>query len=219
MLDVLLFRSPAFSGGCVAVVLSYAMLYAMFFVMSFALVRGYHDAPLAAGLRLAIVPVALGIVAPLAGGLSDAHPRLMPVVGMAICAAALAALGRAITGAPDSLPLVMAALAAYGAGLGTFIAPNNTATMGAAPPERSGQAGGLLNLLRVVGTGLGVASASAVLSWRIGPAGGGAARTVGVPEPVLLAAVDDALVLLGAFALVAGAASLLRSRRRPSRVA
>ena len=52
-----------FSGGTVAVLLSYAMLYSMLFAMSFALVRGYHDMPLKAGLRLALVPVAIGVVA------------------------------------------------------------------------------------------------------------------------------------------------------------
>jgi hypothetical protein len=45
-----------------------------------------------------------------------------------------------------------------------FIAPNNSATMSAAPHERSGEAGGLLNLIRVLCTSVGVAGASAVLS-------------------------------------------------------
>ena len=49
--------------------MSYALLYAMFFLMSFALVRGYHDQPVTAGLRLALVPVALGVVAPFTGTL------------------------------------------------------------------------------------------------------------------------------------------------------
>jgi EmrB/QacA subfamily drug resistance transporter len=211
LLDVLLFRSAAFSGGCVAVVLSYAMLYAMFFVMSFAFVRGYHDAPLAAGLRLAIIPIALGLVAPFSGGLSDAYPRLMPVAGMTICVAAVVALKLAMTGAPGNVVAVMVGLAAFGAGLGMFIAPNNNATMSAAPAERSGQAGGLLNLLRVLGTGLGVAAASAVLSWRLSPSTGVTGRTLGVQEAALLAAVGDVLLMLAAFAAVAAGASLLRS--------
>jgi MFS family permease len=187
------------------------MLYAMFFVMSFALVRGYHDAPLAAGLRLAIVPIALGLVAPFSGGLSDAYPRLMPVAGMAICAAAVVALKLAMTGAPGNFVAVMVGLAAFGTGLGMFIAPNNNATMSAAPAERAGQAGGLLNLMRVFGTGLGVAAASAVLSWRLSPSTGVAGRTLGVQEAALLAAVGDVLLMLAAFAAVAAGASLLRS--------
>ena len=42
LIDLRLFQSPAFSGGCLAVIPSYGM----FFAMSFALVRGYHDLPL-----------------------------------------------------------------------------------------------------------------------------------------------------------------------------
>ncbi|MBL8541426.1 MAG: hypothetical protein JNK68_13855 [Betaproteobacteria bacterium] len=190
------------------------MLYAVFFLMSFALVRGHHDSPLTAGMRLAVIPVALGLAAPVSGGLADAWPRLMPVAGMTLCAAALVALGIAMTGADWNRAMIMAALAAFGAGLGMFIAPNNTATVNAAPPERSGQAGGLLSLLRVFGTGLGVATAAAVLSWRLPRSGGVIGRTTGLPESVVSAAVGEVLLMLVAFALLAAAASLLRPENR-----
>ena len=39
-------------------------------------------------------------------------------------------------------------LALFGLGLGIYIAPNNAATMEAAPKARSSQAGGLVNLMR-----------------------------------------------------------------------
>lgn len=210
LLDLHLFRSAGFSAGALAVVLSYAMLYGMFFGMSFALVRGYHDPPLVAGLRLAIVPVALGVIAPFSGSLCDTHPRLIPLAGMAVCLIALIALNFGMTGTPDSIHAVMVALAAYGAGLGMFIAPNNSATMSAAPANRAGQAGGLLNLLRVFGTGLGVATASSVLGWRLEMATGLHERTLGAQEQALLAAVGDVLLALGTFAAIAGAATLVR---------
>jgi hypothetical protein len=129
---------------------------------------------------------------------------------MAICLIAVIALSTGMTGAPDSMQVVMVALAAFGAGLGMFIAPNNSATMSAAPADRAGQAGGLLNLLRVCGTGLGVAIASSVLGWSLEMATGVHQRTIGAPEPELLAAVSNVLLTLGAFAVLAGAASLLR---------
>jgi len=215
LLDLHLFQSPAFSGGALAVVLSYAMLYGMFFAMSFALVRGYHDSPLVAGLRLAIVPAALGVVAPLSGSLCDAHPRLIPTAGMAICVVAVVALSLGMTGAPGSIHTVMVALGGYGVGLGMFIAPNNSATISAAPASRAGQAGGLLNLLRVFGTGLGVATASSVLGWRVAMATGLHDSTMGASEAALLAAVADVLVTLGMFAVLAGAAALLRGGGGP----
>ncbi|MBV9654721.1 MAG: MFS transporter [Acetobacteraceae bacterium] len=210
LLDLHLFRSAAFSGSVLSVVLAYAMLYGMFFGLSFALVRGYHDPPVTAGLRLAIVPVALGVVAPFSGSLSDRYPRLIPLAGMAICALALLALRLALTGTAASMVSVMLAMAAYGVGLGMFIAPSNSATMSAAPANRSAQAGGLLNLLRVFGTGLGVAAASSVLGWRLELATGLHQRTMGADEPALLAAVGDVLLTLALFAAIAGAATLFR---------
>ncbi|MBV8968463.1 MAG: MFS transporter, partial [Verrucomicrobia bacterium] len=210
LLDLHLFQSPAFSGGVIAAVLSYAMLYGIFFSMSFALVRGYHASPLDAGLRLTVVPLALGIVAPFSGGMYERHPRLVPIGGMAICVCATVALNALLTGSSMSLPGVMIALAAFGSGLGLFIAPNNSATISAAPAERSGQAGGLLNLMRVFGTGLGVAAASTLLAWRLERATGVRGRTVAVSESDLLGAVGDVLLMLAAFAVIAGAATLAR---------
>jgi MFS family permease len=193
------------------------MLYGMFFAMSFALVRGYHDKPLAAGLRLTIVPIALSIVAPFSGALYELGPRLIKIAGMAICASALLALIAALTGAESSLTGVMLAMAAFGSGLGLFIAANNTMTISAAPSERSGQAGGLLNLMRVFGTGIGVATASSVLAWRIEAMTGLHERTVEAPPAILLAAIRDVMLALVVFAIIAGATALLRADRASRR--
>ncbi|MGE0223766.1 MAG: MFS transporter [Acetobacteraceae bacterium] len=209
-----LFRSRAFSGGTVAVVLSYAMLYAMFFAMSFALVRGYHETPLAAGLHLALVPVALGVVAPFSGALAETRPRQVMLGGMALCVAAAIWLRWSFTGTPDSMPYVMAGLVAYGAGLGFFIAPNNSATLAAAPADHAGQAGGLLNLMRAFGTAAGVASASALLAWRLERATGRHETTLGVNEHALLGAAGDVMLLIAAFAVLAAVACSLRDNPR-----
>jgi hypothetical protein len=211
LIDLRLFRSAAFSAGSVGVLVSYAMLYAMFFAMSFALVRGYHDPALVAGLRLTVVPIALGLVAPYAGALSDKRPRLVMIVGMAFCGASAIALTRLMTGAPASLPGVMAVLAGFGVGLGFYIAPNNNATISSAPADKSGVAGGLLNLLRVAGTGVGVSAASTVLGWKLELATGVHGRTAGANEEALLAAVGAVLVMLAAFAALGAAAAIIRS--------
>ena len=211
LVNLSLFRSAAFSAGSVGVLVSYGMLYGMFFAMSFALVRGYHDQPLAAGLRLTIVPVALGLVAPNSGALSDKRPRLLMLVGMALCAASALAMARLLDGTPGSLTGVMVGLAAFGAGLGFYIAPNNNATMSAAPADKSGVAGGLLNLLRISGGAVGVAASSAVLAWGLETTTGMHERTAGAPEAALLAAVGDVLVLLAVFGALGGAMAIIRN--------
>jgi MFS family permease len=210
LVNLALFRNIPFATGILGVVLSYGMLYAMLFLMSFAFVRGFHDTPLAAGLRLAIVPLALGVVAPFAGWLQDrVGVRAVLLCGMAVCIAGLLLLSEALTGTAGSLTGAMIGLGFYGAGLGLFIAPNNSATMSAAPRERSGQAGGMLNLLRMLGTSLGVAGAAALLASRLAVKTGSGAQTLGVPEAILFDGIDEVLLLLIAAAIVAGLSSLL----------
>jgi MFS family permease len=165
LLDLELFRIPAFSGGVIAVNLSYALLYSMFFLMSFAFVRGFHESPIASGGRLAIIPIALGLVAPISGGLCDRFGvRMLTAAGMALCIAGIVLLPLGLTGVHGTRPTLMVALALVGIGLGMFIAPNNSATMASAPDHLSGEAGGLLNLARVLGGTIGVAVASTALS-------------------------------------------------------
>jgi len=202
LVDLRLFRSAAFSAGGVGVLVSYAMLYAIFFAMSFALIRGYHEPAFAAGLRLTAVPVALGLVAPIAGGLSDKRPRLTMLTGMGLCAISALALAWLMSGAAGALPAVMAALGAFGVGLGLYIAPNNSGTIGAAPPDKSGVAGGVLNLLRVFGSGLGVAAASAALAWRIEAVSGVHNRTANAPEAAVLSAASCVFLMLVGFAAI-----------------
>ncbi len=207
-----LFRSRAFCGGTVAVLLSYAMLYGMFFAMSFVLVRGYHDAPLTAGLRLALVPVALGMVAPFSAAAAELRPRRVMLSGTALCVAAIGWLRWSLTGTADSLLPMMAGLVAYGAGLGLFIAPNNSATLAAAPADHAGQAGGLLNLMRAFGTAIGVAGASELLAWRLERATGLHERTIATNEQALLDAAGDVMLLMAVYAVIAAIASSLRDR-------
>ena len=211
LVDLQLFRIPAFTGGVIAVNLSYALLYSMFFLMSFAFVRGLNGSPLSAGLHLAIVPAALGLVAPFSGGLCErVGARVLTTAGMAFCAVATILLWLCLTAAAGHDLGIMGALALFGLGLGLFIAPNNTATMASAPGNRTGQAGGLLNLLRVLGTAFGIAIASTALSWRLKVLTGTGEKTLGVPTQKVLAAVGDVLWVLLAFTIVAAAAALLR---------
>ena len=121
------------------------MLYGMFFLMSFALVHGYGDSPQAAGLRLAVIPVALGIVAPFSGALSDRFGRAVAQRrrngGLRRSLVILLRVQADPTASRHFIG-VTPLFALFGAGLGVFIAPNNQSTINAAPGGRSGEAGG-----------------------------------------------------------------------------
>jgi MFS family permease len=215
LVDLRLFRSTAFSCGVIAVVLGYALLYAMFFLMSFALEHGHGDSPLAAGFRLAVIPVALGLVAPFSGALSDRlGARLLSLTGMAVCLIALLLLGIAEADPTANRLIGTAAFALFGAGLGVFIAPTNHATLEAAPASLSGEAGSLLNLMRVLGTSLGVATASSTLAWRLETVTGSHDSWITFAGGPLLGAVVSSLAIVALMAVAAAAVSLISATSR-----
>jgi len=212
LVNLRLFSSPAFTAGAAGAALGYALLYGMFFLISFALMRGYHLTPATAGLRLTVIPVAVGVVAPLSGLLTDRWgSHLVRGTGMAASFAALCALS--VLAPEERIGLVagLSLLALYGAGIGLFIAPNNAATMSAAQAELSGEAGAMLNLMRSLGTGIGIAAASSMLTWRmmdvkLYPSGD---FTFG-GHP-LLAAAESSFAMLMIFAAIAGGISFVRA--------
>jgi EmrB/QacA subfamily drug resistance transporter len=211
LIDLSLLLRPAFASGILGIMLSYGMLYGMFFLMSFAFVRGAQLTPIEAGLRLAIIPVTLGLVAPVAGMLSERiAARTLTLAGMAACAAGLLLMSEALRTGLSSSAQATIALILFGAGLGLYISPNNSATLAAAPPESSGVAGGLLNLLRVFGTSIGVAAATSVLAWRLAVRTGKTGSLSAVPSELFFDAAGEAMFLLLVFAVLAGIASLVR---------
>jgi hypothetical protein len=212
MVDLALLKGPVFLAGALACALSYAMLYGMFFLASFALIRGFEDSPTVAGLKLAIVPISIGVVAPLAGALADwMGARLLSVAGMAICFVALLVLTAVVTEPTPNLWAGFSGLVAFGIGLGVFIAPNNHATINAVPANLGGVAGAMLNLSRILGTVAGVASASAMLSWQLQVARGSSERRLAAFSPHhFVEAVAGGLIMLAVFALIAGGVSLIR---------
>jgi EmrB/QacA subfamily drug resistance transporter len=203
VVDVALFRARDFTAGFVGVMSGYGLLYGMLFLMSFSFVQGLDNSARVAGLKLAIIPVTLGLLAPFGIALSQRFTaRRVSAAGMLLCLAAL--LGLVTIGfGPDRLVVRLVAAALFGAGLGLFLAPNSGATLDAAPPGHGASAGALVNLGRVLGSCIGVSAAASMLSWRLGHTEGPAHM-----GPSFIAAVADSLVVLAAFALLAIGASL-----------
>jgi EmrB/QacA subfamily drug resistance transporter len=211
LIDLRLFGAPAFTGGVAGVSLSYALLYAMFFLMSFAFVRGFDESSFSSGLRLAVVPVCIGLVAPIAGKFYESlGPRKLTTTGMALSGAGIALAWLGLNGAKPSLLALAGGLAVFGAGLGLYIAPNNSATIAAAGKGRTGEAGGLLSLMRVLGSMAGVVTASTALSLRLHPGTGSGSGTLSMAGHTVVEAVQHALWVLLLFAVVAGCTGLFR---------
>ena len=215
LLDLKLLAKGAFLLGNAANFLSYAALFGVFFLIPFALVRVYQDSALVAGLRLSILPVMLGLLAPVGGALYDRFGARAPTsFGMLVCIAGLGLLYVFLDGSAGSLPVVTLALAVIGIGQGLFISPNSSAIMATAPPEETGQAGSVLNVMRFLGISAGIAGASTLLSLSLG---GDSGSTLDVAAPVLVSASRNVIVLLGCLTALAGAISLIRPGHRKAR--
>ena len=209
VVDLTLFRSRAFSLGNVTGLLSYGVTFGAFLLIPYELERVYNDSPLQAGLLLTAVPVALAIVAPMSGAWSDRVGARPPTVsGMLIATLALTAL--ALTVSVGNAAVLVVALAALGVGLGLFTPSNNSAIMGSAPPTRLGVAGGVLNMMRSLGTSLGVALSGTVLAISLQALGGPATTTVGATTAQFAVAMRVALFVLAGMALAACLLSLPR---------
>ena len=166
MLDLSLFRIPLFSASAGSAVLNYICVYSITFLLPFYLIQGRGLNPAQAGLLLTIQPVIMAISAPISGTLSDRiGSRLPGMLGMGLLAVGLVLLSRI---GPDSgLWLVVLGLAVAGAGTGTFISPNTSALMGAAPRARQGIASGVQGAARNFGMVLGIGLAGAIFTTQL----------------------------------------------------
>lgn len=211
-----LFKNRAFSAGNIAGFCSYAMLFGVFFVLPFVFERIYHDSALTAGLRLTIVPVVLASIAFVSGRLSDRYgPRPFTITGMVLAGAALLLMAWSIRAEDANVNLIMLALGVFGLGQGLFTAPNNSSIMGAASHDRLGAAGGVLNVMRAIGTSFGIAAATAILDARFGA---GRASTALHPHVRALAAgAQDVMLFFAALALLATIASAFSGKSARAR--
>lgn len=145
------------------------------------------------GLLMTPWPLALGVVAPIAGRLADkVRAGLLGGIGLAVFAVGLFLMSRLGTN-PSTADIVWR-MAVCGAGFGLFQSPNNRTIVSSAPRHRSGAAGGMLATARLLGQTTGAVAVGAAFHL----------AGVGV-GPKLLAASAVA-------ALVAAGLSLLRLR-------
>ncbi|MCJ8143766.1 DHA2 family efflux MFS transporter permease subunit [Ancylobacter sp. A5.8] len=215
LVSLALFRRPAFSLGNAASLLANAILFALFFLMPFAYQRVFHQDVLAAGLYLTAIPIALALLAPLSGALSDRMGyRALCTAGMLVAAAGLMLLHSLLASPEASVAMITLALALIGVGQGLFFAPNNNAIMGSATSDETGEAGGVMNVTRNIGTSLGIAVAAALLSWQLRAGGSPVASTHLAPPAELLSAIRLVVAVLAGGALAAALASFVRPAPR-----
>jgi EmrB/QacA subfamily drug resistance transporter len=217
MIDLNLFKNRLFNINLVTGFMIFISMSGTIILMPFYLENVLGYSPRAVGFLLAIVPIALGITAPISGSLSDRFgPRPIIAGGLFVLLLGFLAVST-LTTETTALGYVLRFLP-IGIGIGTFQSPNNSAVMGAVPRSRLGIASGLLSLTRTLGQTTGIAALGALWASRVvlragGPLPGGATSA---PAAAQVAGLNDTFtitVMLIASALALAVWGLVQERR------
>jgi Major Facilitator Superfamily. len=182
-----LFRSVQFSMGNLAALLNYAGYFFVPFFLSYYMIVVLGMRPIEASLALLSLSLAMVVLSPISGRLSDrVGARPLATAGMLLIALGLLLL----------IPLGLRATLAdvtwraliIGVGMGLFSSPNTASVMGAAPRERLAVASATLSLMRFYGQSLSLALASSLAA-------------VYIPRPVLVSVFTGLPVSAAASAL------------------
>jgi EmrB/QacA subfamily drug resistance transporter len=161
MLDLSLFRRPAFAGANIVAFTMAASAFSMFLYLTIYVQEVLHYSPLQAGLRFLPITLLSFFVAPLSGRLSVHVPiRLLLGVGMLFVGSGL--LTMTLAGATSDWTALIPGFMLQGIGLGLVNPPLASAAIGVVPPARSGMASGANNTARQVGIATGIAALGAV---------------------------------------------------------
>jgi len=218
MIDLRLFRDSKFSVGLITGFITFMAIAGTILLMPFYLENVLGYTPREVGLLLAVVPIALGITAPLSGSLSDRFgTRPITVIGLAVLVIGYYALStlKVDTSAVGYLLRFMP----IGIGMGIFQSPNNSAIMGTASRQRLGVVSGILAMTRTVGQTTGIALLGALWAGRVFYYAG-QALSEGATEasPVAQAAAlsDTFLIIVVAMAanLLLAIGAMIQERRR-----
>jgi MFS family permease len=153
---------------------------------------------------MATVPVALGLIAPVSGSLSDRFgSRPITVAGLAVLAAGFLAVS-SLDAETTTLGYVLRFLP-VGLGMGMFQSPNNSAIMGAAPRDRLGIASGMLAVTRTLGQTTGIAALGALWAAQVFKHTGGvvAGGATVAPISAQVFALRDTFVIVSVLILAA----------------
>jgi len=197
LLPMDLLRIPLFALSVSTSLCSFAVQMMTFVTLPFYLHDQLGFSIVQTGLIFTGWPLAVAVIAPVAGWLSDRiAPGILGAAGLLGMAASLGGLWALPTAWLQPVT-IGAILALGGLGFGLFQTPNNRTMIALAPRNRSSAASASLSTARLLGQALGTALAALVLSGQLG-AGNEAGLALGV-----------ALALLGA------GISLTRGRANP----
>ncbi len=214
MLRLALFRNATFSSASASALLSFTGQFPIFLLLPFYLqgVLGYSETR--TGLTIFTVPLLAAVLAPAAGRLSDRVGTLWPTVtGMALRAGGYALI--MTLGLHAAHLRILLPLALMGLGNAAFGPANQSALMGAVPPQNRGIASGIASAMRSLGMVIGAAAATAIATARALVVGRGSGTAVldAMADPAAFVAGFHASLV---FSLACAIAATIAAGARPN---
>jgi EmrB/QacA subfamily drug resistance transporter len=166
MLDLRLFRVPAFTGAQIVAFSIHASMFSMFLyiVLYMQNVLGYT--PLETGVRFLPISLLSFVAAPVAGKLAERFPiRLFLGAGLGLVGLGLVLMSGIEPS--DDWTTLLPGFILGGIGIGFINPPLATTAIGVVEPQRSGAASGINSTFRQVGTAVGIAGLGALLQAKL----------------------------------------------------
>jgi EmrB/QacA subfamily drug resistance transporter len=180
MLELSLFRKPAFAGVSVVAFTLSAGMFAMFLYLTLYIQNGLGYSPLETGVRFLPLTIVSFIAAPIAGRLAHrVAPRVLFGVGLGLVGIGLLLMHGITPG--DDWTTLLAGMIVAGAGVGITNPTIAQVAVGVVAPERSGMAAGINNTFRQVGIATGIAGLGAIYQTRVEHKAEALLQTSGLP--------------------------------------
>ncbi|MET0311132.1 MAG: MFS transporter [Burkholderiaceae bacterium] len=158
-----LLKIPVFALSMCTSVTAFCAQMLAFIALPFLLLESQGRSHLEAGLLITAWPLAIVVVAPLAGRLIGRYPAgFLGGLGLGLMACGLTAMAL-LPEAPSSANIAWR-LALCGAGFGLFQSPNNHTIVTSAPMHRAGAASGMLGTARLTGQTIGAVLLAVIFS-------------------------------------------------------
>jgi EmrB/QacA subfamily drug resistance transporter len=163
MLDLSLFRRPAFGGASIVAFALSGSIFAMFLYLTLYLQNILGISPLGAGLRLLTLSGVILVTAFVAGRLTTVVPvRLLMGAGLALVGASLL-LMRGVTVTSQWTHLLPGFIVG-GVGVGLINPPLASAAIAVVPPRQAGMGSGINSTFRQVGIATGIAALGSIFT-------------------------------------------------------
>jgi EmrB/QacA subfamily drug resistance transporter len=202
MIDLSLFKRPAFVGAQTTAFAISASMFAMFLYLTLYLQNVLHLSPLETGVRFLPLSVLSFFAAPAAGRLS-AHVPIRALIGGGLALNALAMWLMSRVSTTSHWTVLLPGFLVGGVGIGMVNAPLAATAVSTVRVERAGMASGINNTFRQIGIATGIAALGAIFASKTGGQNASRAQFVhGLHDILLVGAGVAAVAAVLAAALV-----------------